>query len=122
MKHYVEVAPMFTWWTRMRAAGGAREAQVETEMPSPAKVEKLLSRLDDQAEAAVSLVPTIPVDTPARPISSSTCVIAIAAQKRGAGKTTIAAHLAVHALKTGQGAVVLADTDPQVAVPHWCHA
>ena len=112
---------MFTWLKRIRA-GAAQEAPVQTEIPSPAKVEKLPSRLVDQAEAAVSLVPAIPVDTPARPISSSTCVIAIAAQKGGAGKTTIAAHLAVHALKTGQGPVVLADTDPQGSLTQWWRA
>jgi len=55
-------------------------------------------------------------------ISSPTRVIAIAAQKGGAGKTTIAAHLAVQANALGQGPVVLADTDPQGSLGQWWRA
>ena len=112
---------MFTWLKRIRA-GAAQEAPVHSEVSSPSKVERLLSRLDDHAEAAESIITAIPVDTPVRPISSSTCVIAIAAQKGGAGKTTIAAHLAVHALKAGQERVLLADTDPQGSLTQWWRA
>jgi len=55
-------------------------------------------------------------------VSSPTRVIAIAAQKGGAGKTTIAAHLAVQADALGQGPVVLADTDPQGSLGQWWRA
>src|SRR5260370_11804715 len=67
---------------------------------------------------------------PARPatftdvlrVSSSTLVIAVAAQKGGTGKTTIAAHLAIQAITGGQGPVVLADTDPQGSLGQWWRA
>jgi chromosome partitioning protein len=52
-------------------------------------------------------------------VSSPTRVIAVAAQKGGAGKTTITAHLAVQANALGQGPVVLADTDPQGSLGQW---
>jgi chromosome partitioning protein len=55
-------------------------------------------------------------------VSSPTRVIAVAAQKGGAGKTTIAAHLAVQANALGQGPVVLADTDPQGSLGQWWRA
>ena len=40
-------------------------------------------------------------------------VIAIASQKGGSGKTTLAGHLAVEAERRGLGPVALIDTDPQ---------
>ncbi|HTT81570.1 MAG TPA: ParA family protein, partial [Stellaceae bacterium] len=49
-------------------------------------------------------------------------VIAVASQKGGAGKTTIAAHLAVRAGIAGHGPVVLIDTDPQGSLAEWWHA
>jgi chromosome partitioning protein len=49
-------------------------------------------------------------------------VIAVASQKGGAGKTTLAAHLAVRAGLAGQGPVVLIDTDPQGSLAEWWHA
>ena len=49
-------------------------------------------------------------------------VIAVASQKGGAGKTTLAAHLAVRAGIAGQGPVVLIDTDPQGSLAEWWHA
>jgi chromosome partitioning protein len=49
-------------------------------------------------------------------------VIAVASQKGGSGKTTIAAHLAVKADAVGQGPVVLIDTDPQGSLAEWWHA
>ncbi len=49
-------------------------------------------------------------------------VIAVASQKGGSGKTTIAAHLAVRAGAAGQGPVVLIDTDPQGSLAEWWHA
>jgi chromosome partitioning protein len=49
-------------------------------------------------------------------------VIAVASQKGGAGKTTLAAHLAVRAGIAGQGPVVLIDTDPQGSLAEWWQA
>ena len=46
-------------------------------------------------------------------------VIAIAAQKGGSGKTTVAANVAVQAERTGDGPVALIDTDPQGSLAHW---
>src|ERR1700722_7141128 len=46
-------------------------------------------------------------------------IIALASQKGGAGKTTIAAHLAVQAGRVGQGPAVLVDTDPQQSLSEW---
>lgn len=46
-------------------------------------------------------------------------VIVLASQKGGAGKTTLAAHLAVVAEKQGYGPVVLIDTDPQGSLSAW---
>ena len=46
-------------------------------------------------------------------------VIAIASQKGGSGKTTLAGHLAVQAERTGHGPVALVDTDPQGSLAQW---
>ena len=46
-------------------------------------------------------------------------VVALASQKGGSGKTTIAAHLAVQAGRVGQGPAVLIDTDPQGSLGEW---
>ncbi len=46
-------------------------------------------------------------------------VIAIAAQKGGSGKTTVAANVAVQAERSGDGPVALIDTDPQGSLAHW---
>jgi chromosome partitioning protein len=46
-------------------------------------------------------------------------VIAIASQKGGSGKTTLAGHLAVQAQRTGAGSVALIDTDPQGSLADW---
>ena len=45
--------------------------------------------------------------------------IVLASQKGGAGKTTLAAHLAVAAVKAGDGPCVLLDTDPQASLAAW---
>ena len=45
-------------------------------------------------------------------------VITIAQQKGGAGKSTLAAHLAIAFAKFGSN-VVLIDTDPQRTITHW---
>lgn len=45
--------------------------------------------------------------------------LVIASQKGGAGKTTLAAHLAVAAEQAGAGPAVLIDTDPQGSLAAW---
>jgi chromosome partitioning protein len=46
-------------------------------------------------------------------------IIAIASQKGGSGKTTIAGHIAVAAQDAGAGPVVLIDIDPQGSLTDW---
>jgi chromosome partitioning protein len=45
--------------------------------------------------------------------------IVINSQKGGSGKTTVCAHLAVEAERTGDGPVFLIDTDPQGTLTTW---
>jgi chromosome partitioning protein len=45
--------------------------------------------------------------------------LVLASQKGGAGKTTLAAHLAIEAERGGAGPVVLIDTDPQGSLSAW---
>src|ERR1700747_1388822 len=49
-------------------------------------------------------------------------VIAVASQKGGSGKTTLAGHLAVEAERAGAGPVALVDTDPQGSLSQWWNA
>lgn len=46
-------------------------------------------------------------------------VLAFASQKSGAGKTTLAGHIAVQAQKSGTKSVVLVDTDPDGSLADW---
>ena len=46
-------------------------------------------------------------------------VLALASQKGGSGKTTLAGHLAVQAQRAGAGPVVLIDIDPQGSLADW---
>src|SRR5258707_12234050 len=46
-------------------------------------------------------------------------VIAVASQKGGSGKTTLAGHIAVQAERAGGGPVALVDTDPQGSLAAW---
>ena len=136
---------MLTWFKRI-AANSPREQTAETQTQTPSteeKVERLVGRLgtgrkpegeelaaeashEDSQEAQVSqevsqeLPREIPREVPR--VTSPTRVIAVAAQKGGAGKTTITAHLAVQAGLVGQGPVVLADTDPQGSLGQWSRA
>lgn len=45
-------------------------------------------------------------------------VITVASQKGGAGKTTIASHLAIAAIRDGMRAAII-DTDPQASLSEW---
>jgi len=46
-------------------------------------------------------------------------VIVVASQKGGAGKTTLAYHLAVEAERQGRGPVAMIDADPQGSLTTW---
>ncbi len=46
-------------------------------------------------------------------------VVAVASQKGGSGKTTLAGHIAVQAERSGVGSVALIDTDPQGSLADW---
>jgi chromosome partitioning protein len=46
-------------------------------------------------------------------------VVAVASQKGGSGKTTLAGHIAVAAERSGAGPVALIDTDPQGSLAEW---
>ena len=49
-------------------------------------------------------------------------VVVVASQKGGSGKTTITGHLAVEAVRDGQGPVAIIDTDPQGSLAQWWNA
>lgn len=49
-------------------------------------------------------------------------VIVLASRKGGAGKTTLACHLAVEAERVGAGPVAVADTDPMQGLAEWWDA
>ena len=111
--------------TPNESAGGftpaSREQSVENEnqtrppdqtLPTEEKVERLVGRL-----ATLRETPSTPAGT-----FTETYVIAVACQKGGSGKTTIAAHLAVQAGTAGQGPVSLVDTDPQGSLAEWWEA
>ena len=46
-------------------------------------------------------------------------VLAFASQKSGAGKTTLAGHIAVQAQRAGTKSVALADLDPDTSLTDW---
>src|ERR671923_380223 len=46
-------------------------------------------------------------------------VLAFASQKSGAGKTTLAGHIAVQAQRAGMKPVVLVDVDPDASLTDW---
>ncbi|MGB0749474.1 MAG: AAA family ATPase [Magnetospiraceae bacterium] len=46
-------------------------------------------------------------------------VIAVVSQKGGSGKTTLSGHIAVQAVRAGDGPVAIIDTDPQGSLADW---
>jgi chromosome partitioning protein len=114
---------MLNWLKRK--TGAPREPLVENEnqkLAAEQKVERLVNRFGSE-HGSVDAVPARPASsTDVLRVSSSTLVIAVAAQKGGAGKTTISAHLAVQAIMAGPGPVVLVDTDPQGSLSQWWRA
>jgi len=46
-------------------------------------------------------------------------IIALASQKAGAGKTTLAGHIAVEAERAAAGPVAIVDADPQGSLSDW---
>jgi chromosome partitioning protein len=102
---------MLSWFKRS-ASPASHQLVVETKdqtPPTEEKVERLVARLDIHDKPVI--------DSPIR--LAPMRVIVIASQKGGVGKTTVAAHLAVHASKVGAGPVVLVDTDPQGPLREW---
>ncbi|MFQ5785658.1 MAG: AAA family ATPase [Alphaproteobacteria bacterium] len=49
-------------------------------------------------------------------------IIAVASQKGGSGKTTLAGHIAVQAERMGGGPVAIVDADPQASLADWWNA
>lgn len=129
-------------WFKRNSASSPREQTAENQNQTPSteeKVERLVGRLgtnrkpeaEEAVQEASQAVPAsegvpqgLPREVPREVlrVTSPTRVIAVAAQKGGAGKTTITAHLAVQAGLVGQGPVVLADTDPQGSLGQWSRA
>ena len=96
---------MLDWFKRIAApVPDALSIENESQTSSTEeKIERLLGRLGANGRTAGEIAEGF----------TETRVIAVASQKGGSGKTTIAAHLSVQAGMTGQGPVALVDTDPQ---------
>lgn len=103
---------MFDWVRRIVIPSGRPQITVNEDETflEAAKVKRLVDRFVHEAVAPP------PRATPEMP------VIVVCSQKGGAGKTTIAAHLAVQAGAAGRGPVVLIDTDPQGSLAAWWRA
>ena len=92
------------------AVDNENEPPATDDPATEANVEQLVSRLVPQNR------------TPSEAAGGSSSpmrIIAVASQKGGCGKTTIAAHLAVRASMVGHGPAVLVDTDPQHSLTDW---
>src|SRR5216684_3259396 len=99
-------------WFKRNVIPASGERLVESESPTVAtieKVQRLVSRHESPSRRLIEHVGGF----------TETRVIVVACQKGGAGKTTIAAHLAVQAGRAGQGPAVLVDTDPQGSLSAW---
>jgi chromosome partitioning protein len=137
----VGITHMLAWFKRNSApAPAAAELPVGGEEQKPSadeRVERLLGRLGPPSGTVPS--GTVPSGTvhsgmvPSGTVHSGTVseaaagfgqmrVIAVASQKGGSGKTTVAAHLAVQAGIVGHGPAVLIDTDPQGSLGEWWRA
>ncbi len=108
---------------RKRAKKRAPEALQETD-PLPQTDRKRTKKPAMEALNEIGPPPGTGGKTPKERVGGFTGmrVIAVASQKGGSGKTTIAAHLAVQAGAAGRGPVVLIDTDPQGSLAEWWHA
>ncbi len=58
-------------------------------------------------------------DKAGRRMGEALQVVALTSQKGGSGKTTLAGHLAVEAVRAGDGPVAVVDTDPQGSLRGW---
>jgi chromosome partitioning protein len=105
---------MFDWLKR-KATADSPERLVENENQA-SSTEERVERLAGRLGARVGMTNEL------AGIFAQTRVIAVACQKGGSGKTTIAAHLAVEASRIGQGPAVLVDTDPQGSLAEWWSA
>src|SRR6266851_2946608 len=101
----------------------AAEAMPETDLPPPTD-RKRAKKPAKKALQETDPLPRMDRKAPKERGGGFTgmYVIAVASQKGGSGKTTIAAHLAVRAAAAGNGPVVLIDTDPQGSLAEWWHA
>jgi chromosome partitioning protein len=93
----------------------AEAADENPALPTDDKVERLVGRLSGGKAAA-----SPPAESHGPYLD--TRVIAVCSQKGGAGKTTIAAHLAIQAGLAGHGPAVLVDADPQGSLGEWWRA
>jgi Flp pilus assembly CpaE family ATPase len=96
------------------------------ELSHEMKIERLADRTPPNEQNAERLADLVVASSKAGSElvggSSPMRIIAVASQKGGCGKTTIAAHLAVRAGMVGQGPAVLVDTDPQHSLTEWWQA
>jgi chromosome partitioning protein len=126
-------------WFKRNVPPVSHEQPVEAEnqtLPDEKKIERLVGRLgvvdgsanetlpgEEKTERLVDRPEVVVSRIDERTAASSPMrVIVVASQKGGVGKTTVAAHLAVHASMVGQGPVVLIDTDPQGSLSEWWDA
>src|SRR6266853_5535189 len=110
--HQLGVMRMLYWFKRI-ATPALREQLVEKEtrtLPLDEQVEWPVGRSGMTYSRTAN-------ELAARPTQMR--VVVVASQKGGAGKTTIAAHLAVRAGMVGEGPAVLIDTDPQGSLAEW---
>jgi chromosome partitioning protein len=105
---------MLRWFKRIATSvPGEQLVQNENQtLPNEMKIERLRSRHGANTRSANEHVAGL----------SQMRVIVVASQKGGVGKTTVTAHLAVHASMVGQGPAVLVDTDPQGSLSEWWDA
>ena len=99
---------MFPWFKRTPVVSQQSVDNIDRTLSTDEKIERLADRLGANNRPANDLASR---DLAGR--FTQTRVIAVCAQKGGAGKTTIAAHLAVQAGMMGHGPAVL---DPAAAL------